>query len=78
VLIPAVEEMFAGRKNIRFLYHPEGEFPGFDANIWDDAKVGLHHLTDRERVAVATGAGGTRTTMKAFGFVGIEIRCAHA
>lgn len=70
VLIPAVEEMLARQKSIRFLYHIGGEFSGFDAKaMWDDAKVGLQHLTAWERVAVVTDVGWLRTAMKAFGFV---------
>ena len=37
--------------------------------MWDDAKVGLQHLTAWERVAVVTDVGWIRTAMKAFGFV---------
>jgi hypothetical protein len=70
VLIPAVDEMLARRKNIRFLYHLGSEFTGFDAKaMWDDAKVGLQHLTAWERVAMVTDVGWIRTGMKAFGFV---------
>jgi len=70
VLIPAVDEMLARRKSIRFLYHLGNEFAGFDAKaMWDDAKVGLQHLTAWERVAVVTDVGWIRTAMKAFGFV---------
>ena len=70
VLIPAVEEMFARRTSVRFLYHIGNEFTGFDAKaMWDDAKVGLQHLTAWERVAVITDVGWIRTAVKAFGFV---------
>ena len=70
VLIPAVEKMLADRKNVRLLYHLGDDFKGFDAEaIWNDAKVGMQHLTSWERVAVVTDVGWIRTTMKAFGFV---------
>jgi len=70
VLIPAVDEMLARRKRIRFLYHLGNEFAGFDAKaVWDDAKVGLRHLNAWERVAVVTDVGWIRTAMKTFGFV---------
>ena len=70
VLIPAVEEMLARRKNIRFLYHLGEDFTGFDAKaMWDDAKVGLKHFSAWERVAVVTNVGWISATMKAFGFV---------
>jgi hypothetical protein len=70
VLMPAVDEMFARSKTIRFLYHLGAEFTGFDAKaIWDDAKVGLQHLTAWERVAVVTDATWIHTAIRAFGFV---------
>jgi hypothetical protein len=70
VLIPAVEEMLARQKSIRFLYHLGEEFTGFDAKaMWDDARVGLQHLTAWERVAVVSDVGWLRTAVKAFGFV---------
>jgi hypothetical protein len=70
VLIPAVDEILARRQRIRFLYHLGNEFEGFDAKaMWDDAKVGLQHLTAWERVAVVTDVGWIRTAMKTFGFV---------
>ena len=69
VLIPAIEEMLARRENIRFLYHLGSEFTGFDAEaMWEDAKVGLQHLTSWERVAVVTDLGWIRTAVKAFSF----------
>jgi SpoIIAA-like len=68
VLIPAVEEMLAQRKSIRFLYHLGDEFTGFDAKaLWDDAKVGLQHFTSWERIAVVTDLLWIRTAVKLFG-----------
>ncbi|GFE59075.1 STAS/SEC14 domain-containing protein [Geobacter sp. AOG1] len=70
VLIPAVENMLAQRKSIRFLYHLGNEFTGFNVKaMWDDAKVGLQHLAAWERVAVVTDVEWIRVAMKAFGFV---------
>ena len=70
VLIPAVEDMFARNRKVRFLYHIGEDFSGFDARaMWDDAKVGLQHLSGWERVAVVTDVGWIRTAMKVFGFV---------
>jgi hypothetical protein len=70
VLIPAVDEMLAQRKSIRFLYHLGNQFDGFDAKaMWDDAKVGLQHLAAWERVAVVTDVEWIRMAMKAFRFV---------
>jgi len=70
VLIPAVEEMLCRRSTIRFLYYLGEEFRGFDAKaVWDDAKVGLQHISAWERVAVVTDVGWIRMAVKAFGFV---------
>lgn len=70
VLIPAVEEMLARWKKIRFLYHIGNEFTGFDAKaLWEDARVGLQHITVWERIAVVTDVGWIRTAVKAFGLL---------
>jgi len=70
VLIPAVEEVLSRQKSIRFLYHLGEEFKGFDAKaMWDDARVGLQHLTAWERVAVVSDVGWLRAAVKAFAFV---------
>ena len=70
VFIPAVAEMLARRRSIRFLYHLGVDFAGFDAKaMWDDAKVGLQHLTAWDRVAVVTDVGWIRTAVRAFAFV---------
>jgi hypothetical protein len=70
VLIPAVAELLGRQKRIRFLYHLGTDFSGFHAKaMWDDAKVGLQHITAWERVAVVTDVGWIRAAMKAFGFV---------
>ena len=77
VIIPAVEELLAHQSKIRLLYHLGEEFSGFDAKaMWDDAKVGLQHLTVWERVAVVTNVDWIRTAMKVFGFIlPGEVRC---
>ena len=70
ILIPAVEEMLARQKSVRFLYHLGGDFQGFDAKaMWDDARVGLQHLTAWERVAVVSDVGWLCAAVKAFAFV---------
>ncbi len=70
VLIPAVEDMLARQKVIRFLYFLGNEFTGFDVKaMWDDAKVGLQHLNSWERIAVVSDVRWIHTTMNAFRFV---------
>ena len=69
VLIPAVEAKLKGHPKVRLLYHLGAQFEGFEAEaLWDDAKVGLHHLNDWERIAVVTDAGWIRGAVKVFGF----------
>jgi len=49
---------------------PRGDrFEGFDLRAaWQDAKVGLEHLTDWERIAVVTDVGWMRTAVRTFAF----------
>ena len=69
-LIPAIEEILARHKSVRFLYHLGDEFSGFDAKaLWDDAKVGLEHFSAWERVAVVTDVVWVHMAVTAFRFV---------
>ena len=46
VIIPLIEEKLGRHEKLRALYHCGPEMEGFDAAaVWDDAKVGLKHLT---------------------------------
>jgi hypothetical protein len=69
VLVPALEDKLQKIAKVRFLY-VLGE--GFDsytgAAAWEDAKVGLKHLTHFERVAVVTDVDWIRNSVKVFGF----------
>jgi SpoIIAA-like len=68
VIIPAVESMFARRGKVRFLYQLGEEFSGFEAGaMWDDAKLGLRHLSGWERMAVVSDVEWIRGTLRAFG-----------
>lgn len=70
VLIPAVEDVLRRHEKIRCLYHVGSEFERFDAKaMWDDARVGLQHLSAWERVAIVTDVGWLCTAMKALGFI---------
>jgi hypothetical protein len=77
VIIPAVKDMLKHQQKIRLLYHIGEEFYGFDAKaMWDDAKVGLQHLTAWERIAVVTNVEWIRTAIKVFGFIMPgQVRC---
>ncbi len=68
VVIPAVEAAFAGQKKVRFLYHIGAEFTRFEIGaMWEDARIGLEHLTGWERVAVVTDIEWLRTAVHVFG-----------
>ncbi|SON58405.1 hypothetical protein HDIA_4864 [Hartmannibacter diazotrophicus] len=54
-LTPLVEERIASFGKIRFLYILGPEFQSFSAGAaFDDARLGLSHLGDFERIAVVT------------------------
>lgn len=70
VLIPAIEEKLKKHKTIRFLYQIGQGFEGFTATaIWDDAKVGMHHLTAIDKIAVVTDVDWIAKAVKLFSFV---------
>lgn len=70
VLIPAVDKALKTHLEINLVYHIGEDFEGFDATaVWDDAKVGLQHLTAWNRIAVVTDLSWIRTAIKAVGFV---------
>ncbi len=69
VLIPAVEAKLEESPKIRLLYHLGTEFKSYDLEaMWDDAKVGLGHLTSWEKIAVVTDTEWIRSGVKVFGF----------
>jgi hypothetical protein len=54
-LVPAVDKRLATCDRIRLLYQIGPDFKRFTTTaLWEDARVGLHHLHDFERVAVVT------------------------
>jgi hypothetical protein len=70
VLITAIQAKLAKYKKIRLLYHLRPDFTGFTPEaIWDDAKIGLWHMTEFERVAFVTDVDWVRTTVKLLRFV---------
>ncbi len=67
VLIPAVEAAFELHPKLRLLYQIGNDFTGFDVGaMWDDARVGLRHLSGWERVAVVTDVVWIRASMALF------------
>jgi hypothetical protein len=57
VLIPQLEEVLKKYGKVRFLYYLDENFLGWELGaMWEDAKFGLRHKDDCEKVAVVGGA----------------------
>ncbi len=70
VLMPAVDAADTGDHKLRLLYHVTPDFEKYEIGaMWDDAKVGLQHLTSWEKIAVVTDVGWIRSSIQVFGFV---------
>ncbi|MBD1391037.1 STAS/SEC14 domain-containing protein [Neiella sp. HB171785] len=53
IIRPELERAFAHGEKVRFLYILGSQFKGFEAAaLIDDAKLGIKHLGDFERIAV--------------------------
>jgi hypothetical protein len=70
VIIPAVEALFSRQSKVRLLYHLGPDFSGVEAAaMWDDAKIGLKHISGWERVAVVSDVEWVRAGVNVFGLV---------
>ncbi len=70
VFIPAIEERLKRHRKIRVLYHLGKDFSGFTATaMWDDAKVGISHLTAFEKIAVVSDVDWITGAVKIFAFL---------
>jgi hypothetical protein len=70
VLIPAMEEALEKYDKIRALYYFSDEFEEFEGEaLWDDARVGMKHLTHFEKIAVVCDHKWIRRSIKAFGWL---------
>lgn len=70
VIIPAVEAKIEKQNKIRLLYYIGGKYSGFEPKaLWDDAKVGLQHLTKWEKVALVCDIPWMRNLTKIIGFI---------
>ncbi len=68
VIIPAVEAMFARQGKVRFLYHLGEDFSGIEAAAaWDDAKLGLRHISGWEKMALVSDVEWVRWAVRVFG-----------
>jgi len=69
VFIPAIEAKFKSHKKIRLLYHLAEDFSGYTVGaVWDDAKLGLGHVTAFEKVAIVTDVHWIIEAVKFFSF----------
>ena len=70
ILIPRIERALRQNAKIRCYYELGPEYAGFDAGAaWEDAKIGIEHLTRWERVAVVTDVDWIRLATSAFRFM---------
>jgi hypothetical protein len=57
-------------KKIRLLYELGSHFSGFDFKaIWEDAKLGLQHWSDFDKLALVSDIQWIRIGTKIFGFI---------
>ena len=69
VLIPALEDKLRTLRKVRLLYVVGEDFQGYSGGAaWEDAKVGMKHLSDFDRVAIVTDVDWIENMAKAFGF----------
>jgi hypothetical protein len=68
VMIPAVESALEGGGKIRMLYLLGDEFDGYSPDAaWEDTKLGLHHASSFERIALVTDHPVYRDSVELFG-----------
>ena len=69
VVVPALEEKLSKKKRVRLLYVLGEDFENYSPGAaWEDAKVGMKHLSAFDRVAVVTDVDWVETAVRAFGF----------
>ncbi|MBI1379095.1 MAG: STAS/SEC14 domain-containing protein [Frankiales bacterium] len=67
VVVPAIEAAVAGDARASLLYVLD-DGAGYDAGaLWEDTKVGMHHLSSLDRMAVVTDDGRYRTAVTLMG-----------
>ncbi len=70
VLLPAVHARLEKHKKIRFLFRTGEDFSGYTPGaMWDDAKLGVRHVTGFEKIAVVTDVHWLVHTTKLFRFL---------
>jgi hypothetical protein len=76
ILKPAVEAKIKTYSKVRMLYHIGKDFSGFELGaIWEDAKLGIQHLSAWERLAVVSDHETVNSFLRFFGhLISGEIR----
>ena len=70
VLVPAVEAALGKHDKVRLYYRIDPDFAGIAPGaMWEDFKVGMHHILRWERVAVVTDVEWIGHTVRAFSFL---------
>ena len=70
ILLPAVEDAIKRHKKIRLLFRTAEDFSGYTAGaMWDDAKLGVRHLTAFEKIAVVSDVPWLVQATKLFRFL---------
>jgi len=65
VWIPALEAIIDKYGKARAFLYMDAEFEGWEASaLWDDAKFGLKHNDDFEKIAIVGGPGWVRWSIK--------------
>ncbi|MEL7664942.1 MAG: STAS/SEC14 domain-containing protein [Methanosarcina mazei] len=70
VLVPDIEEKVKKYGKIRLLYQLNERFEGFtDKAMFEDATIGIRHITDFERIAVISDVEWIINAVKIFEFI---------
>ena len=68
IIIPEVDNAVKTYGNVRFLYIIGDKYEGYSPMaMWDDAKVGLRHLGEWEKIAIVTDTECITMAVEVFG-----------
>ena len=75
IITPALADRLSRHERIRLLYFLGDDFDRFTTTaLWDDARLGMHHLRDFDRIAVVTDVGWIRVMVRALKPLSGDIR----
>lgn len=79
MLIPIVQDRMDGYGKVRLLVHFGEQFEGYSLGAaWDDAKFGLMHLGDFEKLAIVSDIAWLRSAVKVIApFVRYPVNVFH-